>query len=39
MEGKDGMHLPGDQNTLTDSVNLIQTRKENKKPINNPKPP
>jgi hypothetical protein len=37
--GKAGMHLGGDQNPLTDSVNLTETRKENKKPINQPKTP
>jgi hypothetical protein len=35
--GKAGMHLAGDQKPLKDSVNLTETQKENKKPINNPK--
>jgi hypothetical protein len=35
--GKAGMHLAGDQKPLKDSVNLTETQKENKKPINQPK--
>jgi hypothetical protein len=35
--GKSGMHLGGHQNPLIDSTNLIETQKENKKPINHPK--
>jgi hypothetical protein len=36
-EGKAGMHLAGDQKPQKDSVKLTETRKENKKQINNPK--
>jgi hypothetical protein len=37
--GKTSRHLAGDQRPLKDSVNLIKTQKEIKKPIKNQKPP
>jgi hypothetical protein len=35
--GKDGMHLIGDHNPLKESVNMTETQKESKNPINQPK--